>query len=82
MPKTRDCIWGYRQINESCKTVTGFIEYIKKEPDEDDRIRLKLDPEYLNLTNQKNIDANQFVKILLLKKMRNNFDDVWSVVNR
>ena len=44
------------QINESCKTVTGFIEYIKKEPDGDDHIRLKLDPAYANLINQKNIE--------------------------
>ncbi len=47
------------QIIDKCRAVVGTIEYITKEADGDDHIRLKLDLEYTNLINQKNIDEQR-----------------------
>jgi hypothetical protein len=46
------------QVIEDCKTITGTIEKIIKEKDGDDHIRLKLDPQFTNLTNYVN-DSDQ-----------------------
>ncbi len=43
------------QVLKSCITVTGIIMSIRKEPDGDDHIRLKLDPQFSDLLNAKNI---------------------------
>jgi hypothetical protein len=45
------------QVVESCKTVTGIIESKRVEADGDYHIRLKLDPQYANLINQANVNA-------------------------
>lgn len=45
------------EVKQDCISLTGTIEKIIKEKDGDAHIRLKLDLEYSNLINQKNIDA-------------------------
>ncbi len=44
------------QIIDRCRVVTGVVENISIRGDGDEHISLKLDPEYTNLLNQKNID--------------------------
>ena len=42
---------------EDCKTVSGTVTAVKKEPDGDYHIRLTLDSPFSNMINQKNIDG-------------------------
>ncbi len=57
-----DSLWSHvyhparLRIIENCKTVKGTVEKIIKEADGDDHIRLRLDPDYSDLINKKNID--------------------------
>jgi hypothetical protein len=44
------------QVIERCRAVTGIVENISIRGDGDEHIGIKLDPEYTNLVNQKNID--------------------------
>lgn len=44
------------QVIDRCRIVTGVVENISIRGDGDEHISLKLDPEYTNLLNQKNID--------------------------
>jgi hypothetical protein len=44
------------QVIDRCRVVTGVVENISIRGDGDEHISLKLDPEYTNLLNQKNID--------------------------
>jgi len=62
--KASDCdenLWNHvyhpqrLQILERCKTVTGTIDHIKPEPDGDLHIRLRLDPQYGGMLNEKNM---------------------------
>ncbi len=51
-------VWYPRrlQVIDRCRVVTGVVENISIRGDGDEHISLKLDPEYTNLLNQKNID--------------------------
>ena len=47
------------QIIDGCKTVSGIIESKKSEPDGDFHIRLKVDPQFLNLINSANVNGQR-----------------------
>jgi hypothetical protein len=44
------------QVIDRCRVVTGVVENVSIRGDGDEHINLKLDSEYTNLLNQKNID--------------------------
>jgi hypothetical protein len=52
------------QVIERCRVVTGIVENISIRGDGDEHISLKLDPEYTNLVNQKNIDEQHGYLVL------------------
>jgi hypothetical protein len=52
------------QVNDPCITVTGTIQSIRTEKDGDLHIRLKLDPEFTNLLNDRNV-AGQFGNLVV-----------------
>jgi hypothetical protein len=63
-------LWGHiyhpsrLQVNDPCITVTGTIQSIRTEKDGDLHIRLKLDPEFTNLLNDRNV-AGQFGNLVV-----------------
>jgi hypothetical protein len=46
---------GRLEVKEQCLRITGTIELVRREPDGDDHIRVKLDPPYANLINNENV---------------------------
>jgi hypothetical protein len=51
-------------VYEQCKTVSGIIKLVRKEPDGDYHIRLKPDSEYENLLNEKNYEHQKGCLVL------------------
>jgi len=50
---------GRLQILDSCISVTGAVEEVRKEPDGDVHIRFRLDQQFASLLNEKNISRQQ-----------------------
>src|SRR6267143_430381 len=50
---------GRLQILESCISVTGTVEEVRKEADGDVHIRFRLDQQFASLLNEKNISRQQ-----------------------